>query len=229
MSDTRTSYGLLNQARIARLWHAVTLIAVILSVATQLTLTINNVDVGFGSSEVATGERVVRFFSYFTIQSNLLVGITAAMLMVRPGRDGLTYRVLRIAALFGITVTLIIYQVVLSPLAAFTGIAAVSNVGLHYVVPSLAIIGWVLVGPHPRVSWKALWLALVWPALYVIYTAIHGVISGFYPYPFIDLSVLDLSTVARNGAGVMLLLLAVGSVYKALDGVLARHRRTSNR
>ncbi len=207
---------------LARFWHAGTVLVVALSVGTQFLLVIGNVNIGFGPSNAPLGQRIIEFFSYFTVQSNVLVGIAAATLVIRPDRDGAFWRVLRIGSMFGITVTLAIYHVILAPLAAFTGVAALSNIGLHYVAPILAILGWLLFGPRPRVTWQALLLAALWPAAYIVLTVVQGAVTGFYPYPFVNISKLGFATVAVNGAGIVFLLLAVGSLYLFLDKVLAR-------
>ena len=55
--------------------------------------------------------RLLRFFSYFTIQSNLLAAGTALSLMQRPNRDGRLWRVLRADAIVGMTVTFVVRRV----------------------------------------------------------------------------------------------------------------------
>ncbi|MGG7463286.1 Pr6Pr family membrane protein [Plantibacter sp. YIM 135347] len=217
--------GLVPNRTLARIWHTATAILVLLSVGAQLLLVIGNVNIGFGPSNAPLAQRLVEFFSYFTIESNLLVGVAAGMLAARPDRDGAVWRVLRIGSMFGITVTLIIYHVLLAPLAAFTGVAAVSNIGLHYVVPVVAILGWILFGPHPSVTWRALFFAAIWPASYIVLTVIQGAITGFYPYPFVNITELGFVTVALNGVGVVLLLLAVGTVYLLADRLITRAQR----
>lgn len=216
--------GIIPSRPLARCWHAVTALLAILSVGAQLLLVIGNVNIGFGPSEAPLGQRIFEFFCYFTVQSNIFVGIATAMLFFRPDRDGAIWRVLRIGSMFGITVTLSIYHFVLSPLANFTGIAAVSNIGLHYVVPIFAILGWMFFGPHPRVTWKSLLLATIWPASYIVLTVVQGAVTGFYPYPFVNISKLGFTTVALNGVGVVSLLLAVGVLYLLLDKFMARHQ-----
>lgn len=214
--------GVIPNRTLARIWHATTALLVILSVGTQLLLVIGNVNIGFGPSNAPLGQRIFEFFSYFTIESNILVGIAVGMLIIHPDRDGSFWRVLRVGSMFGITVTLAIYHFLLAPLATFTGIAAVSNIGLHYVVPVFAILGWIFFGPHPRVSWKALLLAAIWPATYIVLTVVQGAVTGFYPYPFVNITKLGFTTVAMNGVGVVLLLIAVGALYLFLDNLIAR-------
>ena len=166
--------------------------------------------------------RVIRFFSYFTIESNLLVAITSAMLAAGPRRDGLLFRVLRLDALFGITVTLVTYAVMLAPQHDPHGINAWTNAGLHYAVPALAILGWLGFGPRPRIDERTLLLALIWPTLYIAYTIWHGEVSGWYPYPFVDVAQLGYVTTLRNGLGLVVLLAGVATVYRIGDGRLSK-------
>src|SRR4051812_9628024 len=67
------------------------------------------------------GRSLVNTFSYFTIQSNVLVLVTASILTVRPNIAGDGWRVLRLAALVGITVTGLVYAAVLAPYVHLTG------------------------------------------------------------------------------------------------------------
>lgn len=220
--------GIIPNRTLARFWHAITALLVILSVGTQFLLVIGNVNIGFGPSDAPLSQRIFEFFSYFTVESNILVGIATAMLAFRPDRDGAIWRVLRIGSMFGITVTITIYHFILSPLADFTGIASASNIGLHYVVPIFAVLGWIFFGPHPRVTWKGLLLAAIWPAAYMILTVVQGAMTGFYAYPFVNITKLGFTTVAVNGVGVVLLLLAVGSLYLLLDRIIARRQTTKH-
>lgn len=219
--------GIVPNRSAARIWHLLTAIIALLSIGAQLLLVIGNTNIGFGESAAPLGQRLFEFFSYFTIQSNLLIAIAAILLTVKPDRDGAVFRVLRIAGLFGITVTLVVYQLLLSHLANFTGVAAASNIGLHYVVPALAILGWLLFGPRRLVTWRALFLAMLWPLAFVLLTIVQGMVTGFYPYPFVNVEVLGFARAALNGLGIMLLLLAVGACYQVLDTWLSRSRAKS--
>ena len=212
---------ILKNAAAARVWHFVTALVVTLAVIGQLYLLFANVAVGFEETAAPLHRRLVEFFSYFTIQSNILVAITTGMLAVNPERSGLLWRVLRLASLFGITVTLVIYHVVLARLANFEGLAAATNVGLHYVAPILAIVGWFLFGPRPRFTARTLLWAACWPAAYLVYTLVHGAFSGFYPYPFVNVDKRGLGHVLVTAVGLVAVLLAIGAVYVLLDKVLA--------
>ena len=79
--------------------------------------------------------RIYRYFAYFTIQSNILVAATSTMLARDPARDGPGFRVARLAALVGITVTGLVHFVLLRPLLDLQGADWICDKLLHMVVP----------------------------------------------------------------------------------------------
>lgn len=211
----------------ARAWHAVIAVGVLFAVIVQLTLVIRgvNVLVEEGGRVAGVGERILRFFSYFTVQSNLLCLVTSAGLAIRPARDGRLWRVARLDALVGITVTIIVFILFLAPLLDLSGLAWLTNLIFHYLVPIAMVLGWLLFGPRPRVDTRTLLLSLIWPVAYIVYVGILGAITGWYPYPFTDVGQLGYATVLRNGVLVVVLILVVGAIYKVLDGRLPRRER----
>jgi len=205
--------------RIARAWHFVTAAVVAVGLIWQLVLIIQGVNVLVEPSgalpSIAT--RVVRYLSFFTVESNILVGATALTLALQPDRDGKVWRVLRLEALFGITVTGVVYTTLLRGVVDLHGASAVTNALVHYVSPLMAVIGWLLFGPRPRITENTLVVSLIWPALYVIYTLVHGASSHWYPYPFVNVVTLGYTTAIRNGIGLNLLLVGVGALFMWLD------------
>lgn len=214
-------------------FHLLTALVVTIGLVWQLVLVIQSVNVLVDSSGAVPGvsTRIIRYFSYFTVQSNILVAITAASLAIDPDRDGRVWRIVRLAALFGITVTGLIYSTLLRGIVDLHGAGAITNALLHYVSPIMAVLGWLLFGPRPRIDENTLVLSLIWPALYVIYSFAHGAASDWYPYPFIDVTKLGYLTVIRNGVGLNVLLVGVGALYMWLDHRLPgdREREPSRR
>jgi hypothetical protein len=167
--------------------------------------------------------RLIRVLSFFTIQSNLLVAITSLQLARRPDRGGRGWSALRVASLVGITVTGIVYATVLARVHEPTGWdQVVSNAVLHYLVPVLALLGWVLFGPRPRVDRGVVAIAVIWPVAWLGYTLVHGAVSGWYPYPFIDVAALGYRGVAVNCLGVLLVFAFVAGLV-ALGDRRLRH------
>jgi hypothetical protein len=166
--------------------------------------------------------RVVRVFSFFTIQSNLLTGIAAATLALNPQRDGRAWRAVRLASLFGITVTGIVYSAVLADIHEPHGFQETFvNTLVHYVVPAMAVIGWLVFGPRPRITRDSFLLSLAFPALWILYTVIRGAFVHWYPYPFVDVDAHGYGVVAVNAALVLALLAAVAGAFAFGDKRLA--------
>jgi hypothetical protein len=175
-----------------------------------------------GLTATAAGEplpvRLLRLVSYFTIQSNVLVALTSWALAVRPTRGvSARFKVARLAALVGITVTGLVYVVVLRPIVDLDGWWAVADTLLHYVVPLLVVVGWFVYGPRRRVDGRSVLLLLAWPVAFFSWTLLHGAVSGFYPYPFVDVDALGYGTVLVNAALVLGLLLAASATALWLD------------
>lgn len=204
----------------SRAWHAVLALVVAASLVAQLVLLLaGGADANSGESGggVPVGTRLVRLFSFFTVQSNLLVLVAAVSLLLDPHRDGRFWRVLRVDALLGITVTGLVFGAVLAPLVQHSGIDWWINAGLHYVSPAMAFLGWLLFGPRPRIDGRTLAWALVWPLGWIAYTFVRGAVVGWYPYPFLDVGGIGFWTALRNTAFVVVLSLLLLSAFRWAD------------
>src|SRR5690348_2839444 len=154
--------------------------------------------------------RVLRVLSFFTIQSNILSGVISAQLARNPNRDGRIWRPTRLAALFGITVTGIVYSTVLAKIHEPHGWQETStNTVFHYVVPIMMVVGWLLFGPRPRIERRTISLAMVWPTAWIGYILVYGAITKWYPYPFVDVTTHGYGRVIVNAAAVLAVLLFV--------------------
>jgi hypothetical protein len=161
--------------------------------------------------------RLGRLVSYFTIQSNLLVAVTAVQLARDPARDGRWWRPVRVAALVGITVTGLVHFVLLRPLLDLEGASRLADTLLHLAVPVLAVVGWLLAGPRPRAPWRDALLALLWPVAWLAWTLTVGALSGWYPYPFLDVGAEGAGAVALTCVGVTVLFVLLAGALAAVD------------
>ena len=154
---------------------------------------------------------------YFTIQSNLLVLAAALPLARDPWHDGPVWRVVRLDSLLGITVTGLVFAVVLAPYYHPTGLSWWTNIGLHYVSPVLTLMGWALWGPWSRITWSTVARAMLWPAAWVLWTLVHGAATGWYPYGFLDVGQLGLAVALRNVGVIVLMAFGFLLVYRVID------------
>lgn len=217
----------------ARAWHGLIAVAVLLALAVQIWIAI---DAPAHPSGHAVGTlagtalpwRIVRTLSFFTVQSNVLSGVVSWQLARRPDRDGPLWRTARLDALFGIAVTGIVYTTVLAKIHEPHGWRETSsNLVVHYLVPILMVLGWLLFGPRPRVTRSVLLWSLVWPVAWFAYTLVGGAISHWYPYPFVDAATNGYARVVVNALLVTAVFAVVASLFRLGDRRLRPAPRTA--
>ncbi|MAS53649.1 MAG: hypothetical protein CMJ44_03300 [Pimelobacter sp.] len=205
----------------ARRFHALTATVAIVAVVLQLVLVIRGGQVLDEVEPPALGLRLARFVAYFTVQSNVLVAIASLTLALDPARDTRTWRVLRLAGVVGITVTGLVHYLLLRPLLDLDGADWAADKLLHMVVPIMALVGWVVFGPRPRITLGAVGWALAWPVAWLGVTLSVGALSGWYPYPFLDHREDGAAAVVVASLGVTLLFVALFALAAWLDRRLA--------
>ncbi|HET6708374.1 Pr6Pr family membrane protein [Amycolatopsis sp.] len=172
--------------KLTRAWFAVTAAVALTGLVTQVVATASS-----------PGGRVANLLCYFTIDSNLLVVVTSALVASGAAR-GTVFRVLWLDALAGIIVTGIVYQVALAGLHDLHGLAFFADAVLHKATPILFVLGWLLVGPRGALTWRTVWWSLLYPVTWLAFTLPRGALTGFYPYPFVDAGALGYGPVALN-------------------------------
>lgn len=191
--------------RVGRLWHGLLALVIAACLVIQVVLV------------VTAGGSLLRLASYFTIQSNILVMVSAAVVALSSRADGRLWRVLRLDGLLGIVITGIVYAFVLAATNDPQGWALVTDTGFHYVAPWFALAGWLVFGPRPRIDRRTLLAAVLWPVLWIAWTLIHGAATSWYPYPFTDVSQLGYPAALRNLGLVVLTALALAGLLRWLD------------
>lgn len=164
--------------------------------------------------------RYVELFSYFTILSVVLVGVVSTALALRPERDGRLLRVLRLDALVCITVTGVVYHVLLRETHDVEGVYVLTSFVDHTVVPVLALATWLLVGPRPRTDARTALLSVVLPLVWVGWTFVRGSLVDSYPYPFLDVTQIGAGSAAVNTAGVAVGFLLLAALITGAERVL---------
>lgn len=133
--------------------------------------------------------QAANFFSYFTVESNLLISIVllVSAVMLASGRSIISLAMYRGATTLYMLVTGIGFTVLLSGLEStqFTAIPW-DNTVLHYVVPIGAAVDWLIDPPAVAISSRKAMIWLLFPLAYVTYSSIRGPIVDWYPYPFLD-------------------------------------------
>jgi len=146
-------------------------------------------------------ETVIRYFSFFTILTNLLVVVCCTILLLKQGTKAWRFfsapSTLTALAVY-ITVVGMVYNIVLRFLWDPQGLQFVVDELLHSVIPVLFIIFWLISIKGVAISWKNIFPWMIYPLAYFIYILIFGAFSGFYPYPFINVADLGYGKVLIN-------------------------------
>lgn len=117
-----------------------------------------------------------------------------------------------------------IFDLVLQDLWEAEGMQFLLNYLMHKVIPIFYIIYWFNDRPraHLKYSFSIPWL--IAPVIYLTATLIRGHLTGYYPYPFIDVDRIGMATVLYNSVG-MLFLFWLASIL--LIWIDRRGKRTS--
>lgn len=166
--------------------------------------------------------RVLDFFSYFTILSNIVVVVVATMLWRNPNRNSGLFRVMRLDSLIMITVTGLVYAIVLAPNAQLQGWEYVSNTLEHYITPILTVLVFILIGPRGLIRVRTIFLALILPLIWVGYSLARGAVIDSYPYGFLDAARYGYGTVLINIVGVVSIGVLVGFIFLGIDKLMGR-------
>lgn len=164
-------------------------------------------------------ETVIRFFSYFTILTNILVACYFTVQILNLKTLGFLKTNTSLTAITAfILVVCLVYQFVLRFIWEPTGWQFVIDELLHTLIPIYVLVYWFfyvkLSGFNPRhlVKW------LLYPFIYFAFVLLRGHFSGFYPYPFINAQEIGYSKVF----GTFIVLSVVVMMVMALLYLLAR-------
>lgn len=158
--------------------------------------------------------RLVRYFSYLTIWSNILVFVVCGTLAVGADRDTALWRALRLDAVILCFGGGLVHFFLIRPHVDNQGWDRAADKLLHMVVPLLAGIGWIVFGPRGRAAVRDIGPFLVIPIFWLVYTMVRGAFVDWYPYPFMDVNVHGYAAVLAMcvGVSVLMLVLAFGAV-----------------
>ncbi len=156
-------------------------------------------------------EAVVRYFSYFTILTNLLVAVCFTCLLLKNGKGYHFFS--RASVVTAVTAYIlivgIVYNIVLRSLWDPQGLQLLADNLLHTITPLLTLIYWFVYVPTKEISWKQTVTWMLYPFCYLIYVMILGSFSNFYPYFFINAATLGYAEAILNSVYVTFCFLAV--------------------
>jgi hypothetical protein len=170
---------------------------------------------------------VLRLFSFFTVQSNVLaavvLGLAAARAFTAHRRsDSAAVAVALASVTTYMAVTGLVYNIVLRSAGDVDIMMGWSNDIHHVVAPAFMLIDLFIAPGRRTLPWRAIAVVLAYPLAWVVFTLIRGPhlvspsngTTPWYPYPF-----LDPATVPGGYAGVAVWVAGIAVVIASI-GVL---------
>jgi hypothetical protein len=159
------------------------------------------------------GAGVISFLGYFTVITNLLIGISLTLPLAAPesrlGKFFLRPDIMTCVATSILFVGLS-YHFLLRNVWHPQGLHLLANDLLHYVIPVLYLIYWWLLVPKTALRWSQPFIWGVYPGAYLVYALIRGLFLGTYPYGFIDVSVIGYQRTMLNAFGLLFVFFVLG-------------------
>ena len=164
--------------------------------------------------EASITETTIRFFSFFTILTNILVAIYFTCLVFTKNQE--LKLIGQPGTLTAITIYItmvgLVYQVALRHIWQPKGLQLIVNELLHSVIPVLVIIFWYLYETTGRVKYAQIFKWAIYPLAYLFYILVRGSFSNFYPYPFIDVTNLGMAKALTNAGVILVMFLTIAAL-----------------
>ncbi|WP_415326598.1 Pr6Pr family membrane protein [Chryseobacterium sp. MMS23-Vi53] len=164
-------------------------------------------------------ESVIRFFSYFTILTNIIVASYFTFQIFRNQSKTEKSGILTAITIY-ITVVGLIYQVLLRFTWNPTGLQKIIDELLHTIIPILVIIYWYLFENKSNLNYKMIPKWAIYPLVYLFYILIRGSFSDFYPYPFVDVTAFGLTKVLINAFWILVFFVGLSMLFIRVGRVL---------
>lgn len=171
------------------------------------------------------GWGLVVYLGYFTILTNLLAALTVTLPVIAP-QSGPGRFFARASIISGVAAAIVTvglsYFFLLRHVWDPQGWQFVADVALHYVMPALFFVYWLMSVRPDTVRWTDVPSWTVFPIAYLVYVLVRGAWIGSYPYYFIDVGALGYRQAFVNALGILALFLAVAAVLVIIASVRGR-------
>ncbi len=159
---------------------------------------------------VTVAMALLRFFTYFTILTNLLAALLfTAFAVPRTRASWLTQPGTVTAVTAYMIVVALVFNTLLRGLLQLTGLNSVLNELLHVLLPMATLLFWLLFVPKSGLRWRSAFSWLLYPFAYILWVILVGALTRFYPYPFTDVTVLGYPRALTNGLVILVGFLAI--------------------
>lgn len=158
-------------------------------------------------------------YAFFTIWTNTFVALVATLPLVAPSTSAGRFFAragVATAATAAIVVVGAAYHLLLRDEWWPSGWRMVSNICLHYVVPSLCLAHWLFAVPKAGLRFAQIPRWTLYPLAYVAFLFVRGEVTGHYPYSIVDVDRLGYLEAFLNTGEILLAFVAVSALLVGL-------------
>lgn len=206
---------------IERIYRAIAAIIVWFALGLQLFLIINKAL----NNQISLLSETIRFISYFTILTNILVALCLTCPLISPSSRMSKYfsrSFVQGGIAVYITIVGITYSLLLRNLWKPEGWQLVADRLLHDVMPVVFVLFWLIFVPKGNLKWSHAFSWLAYPAIYLAYVLLRGTVIDEYPYPFIDVTELGYDGMLLNSLFMLAGFIVVGLLFLTLDWIFRK-------
>lgn len=184
-----------------------------------------------GRGELSPTEATIRYFSYFTVLTNIMAAVTLT-LPVLAGSGALgrwaASGPVRTAVTSFLLVVGLAYHFLLAASWNPQGLLYPVNIVLHYVMPAAMLVDWLFLTPRGglRLGDPVRWLWF--PLLFGAWTVFHGLNSGWWPYAFVNIDQRGWTASLTTFGSLLAAFAIVGLVLVGADRLLGRGDRVAS-
>lgn len=164
-------------------------------------------------------ETIIRFFTFFTILTNILVAMVFIANWLQPKNSFQFFNKpdTQVAIAVYIFVVGFVYNTILRFIWQPKGWDKVADELLHLVIPIVYILFWYLKFSKKTINYKSIFSWLLFPMMYIVVVMIRGYFSGYYPYPFLHVGNLGVAKVLYNSILMTLFFVVVSFVFYQIN------------
>lgn len=164
----------------------------------------------------------ITYFGFFTILGNILVALAFTFPLFPGSSAGTFFNRPGVRTAIGVYILVVgvIFYLLLRKLFHPTGLGYYVNILLHYVMPPLYLLDWAVFVPKSELTFRQIPLWLIFPLVYAVATLLHGAVSGYYPYPFLNVASNGYPVVFINIGRLTLLFVIVSAGFVAAGRLL---------
>lgn len=135
----------------------------------------------------------LKYFRYFTVQSNLIVFLYFLILLFNKKPKNSNFQHFFGAVLIYITITMSVFIIFIQPVYSPEGFRIYGSIFAHYITPTLVIMYFINERKEYDFNFKDIIVWIIYPVFYLIYIVLHGIKTGDYLYPFFQVELVGVS------------------------------------